>query len=141
MSWLWPFSPARRDPSSPQTAAADPALRAHFLQFLDYVEPPRFFKPSEVAQMLTPAELANLGFEDWREALLGVRVIGWEYREFGDCEVLVYDRSGAKGQGKEGEEASEGKWVVLDEGVGWMEVQGGVRFRRTRTALDGDDWD
>ena len=85
--WFWRI-PAPNDLRRPDDAAHDPALRAHFTQMLDHVEPPETFKPSEVAQLLTDKELFALGYEKWEEAIAAVYVLAWEMREFGHCEIL-----------------------------------------------------
>jgi len=126
-SWWWPWAPTKKNPASPIDASHDQALRSHFLRFLDYTEPPNVFKSSEVAQMLTPAELANLGYDDYRDAIMAVKVIAWDMREFGDC--IIYCK------GPDGKYSKK-----VPSNVSWMEVDGPVRFKRKGT-VHSDDWD
>jgi hypothetical protein len=124
MSWLWPFSGPQKKtkPDEPMVAANDPALRAHFEAMLDYTEPPAVFAASEVAIKLSDAELANLGFGSWRDALPAIKALAWESRELGDC--LIYFPNGKK----------------VPKSVSWMEV-GPIRVRRKAKVYSVDDWD
>lgn len=123
-SWLWSFGggPQRKaKPDPPFVAANDPALRNHFNSLLDYTEPPAVFAASEVAMKMSEAELDNLGYGDWREALPAIKAIAWELRAMGDC--LIYYPNGKK----------------VPEDVSCMEV-GPIRMRR-KIKVYSDDWD
>jgi hypothetical protein len=104
MSWLWPFSGPQKKtkPDEPMVAANDPALRAHF--------------------EASDAELSNLGFGSWRDALPAIKALAWESRELGDC--LIYFPNGKK----------------VPKSVSWMEV-GPIRVRRKAKVYSVDDWD
>lgn len=122
-SWIWPFGGAQKKtkPDPPMVAANDPVLRNYFTQMLDYTEPPAVFAASEVATKLSDNELTNLGFGSWRDALLAVKVLAWESRSLGDCEIFY----------------PNGKKVP--ESVSWMEV-GPIRIRRIAKLYADDDW-
>ncbi|KAK1075729.1 hypothetical protein LTR74_000137 [Friedmanniomyces endolithicus] len=86
-------------------------------------EPPQVFKPSEVAQLLRPAELAKLGYESWNEAIPAIRELAFELRAVGYCEILQKGR-------------------VLGDDVDLIEVEGAIRIRRMHdyTSKLTDDW-
>lgn len=107
--WFWGIK--KSVPWRPTDAATSETLRKHFTQMLDHTEPPDVFKPSEVAQLLSDKELKDMGYETWEDALPGVYELGWELREFGDCEIL------RKGQ-------------VLGDDMRIEDIDGPVRFRR-----------
>lgn len=88
--YFWPSGPAQ--PPRPVDAARNPAIRSHFSTLLDNTEPPDSFKISEVAQMLSPSELAALGYETWREAIPGIIELAFELREFDDLDIIVKGR-------------------------------------------------
>jgi hypothetical protein len=125
MSW-WPFggggSQRKAKPDPPMVAANDPALRSHFTSLLDYTEPPEVFAASEVALKLSEAELDNLGYGDWRDALLAIKALAWEARAMGDC--VIYYPNGKK----------------VPQSVSWEEV-GPIRIRRKAKVYSADDWD
>lgn len=122
---VWPFTPwsvpKKTRPDDPMVAANDPTLRAYFESLLDYTEPPDVFKASDVATKLSDAELANLGYGMWQEALPAIKALAWESRAMGDC-LIFYPN------GKE-----------VPESVSWMEV-GPIRMRR-KAKVYTDDWD
>ncbi|KAK3115643.1 hypothetical protein LTR53_004796 [Teratosphaeriaceae sp. CCFEE 6253] len=122
VSWLWGAS-GPTQPLRPIDAAHDPALRFHFLSLLDNTEPPDVFKASEVAQLLTHAELAKLGYETWREAIPAIRELAFELRGVGYCEILR-------------------KGKVLGDEVDLLDVDGPIRIRRVHqyTSKLNDDW-
>jgi len=127
-SGTWWWGTQAKNPVSPTDAAHDPALRAHFTTFLESCEPPNTFRASEVAQNLSPAELKNLGYEKWEEALEGVKELAWELRELGDCEIIKKGR-------------------LVPEDVSAYEVEGSVRIRRKAemefrdsSVRDGESW-
>ncbi|TKA53918.1 hypothetical protein B0A55_11972 [Friedmanniomyces simplex] len=123
-SWLWPWGASGPNgPARPADAAHDPALRAHFLSLLDNTEPPQVFKPSEVAQLLRPNELAKLGYDTWKEAIPAIRELAFELRAVGYCEVLQ-------------------KGKVLGDDVDLIEVEGAIRIRRMDNFVSKltDDW-
>lgn len=64
------------------------ALESHLDHFLQGREPPKTFCPSEVARSLNAAELSDLGFSTWREAMPAIRELVWKKRATGECEVL-----------------------------------------------------
>lgn len=110
-SWWWPWAPEAPKPARPSDAAHDPAIRMHFAYMLDFTEPPATFKPLQVAELLTPAQLAKLGYENHFQALPAIYELAWELREFGDCEILQ-------------------KGKLLPEEVSIPELEGPVRIRR-----------
>jgi hypothetical protein len=87
------------------------ALQSHLSHFLATRHPPKTFCPSEVARALSAAELSELGFETWREAMPEVRREVYALRNEGGCEVL-----------QRGE--------VVEAEVGEEEVSGPIRVRR-----------
>lgn len=118
-SW-WPWANQKKEPLTPINAAHHPALQAKFLEFLDYVEPPNTFKPSEVAQMISEKDLQDMGYKHWREAIPGILALAWEKRELGDA-VIVYKNC---------------KVVPLDTLP--EDLEGPIRIRRD--AVLEDDW-
>ncbi|KAK5120626.1 hypothetical protein LTR85_005984 [Meristemomyces frigidus] len=116
-TWWWPWAAAPPKPMRPADAAHYPALKNHFISLLDNTEPPASFKASEVALLLTPKELFELGYEDAREAMPAIIELAFEMREFGDCEILK-------------------KGKVLSDDVAAYEIEGGVRIRRKGMRFD-----
>ena len=90
---------------------------------LDHTELPQVFKPSEVAELLTPKELAALGYKEHREAIPAIRELAFELRELGYCEILQ-------------------KGKLVGEDVDVLEVEGPIRIRRKENLASGltDDW-
>ncbi|KAF7190435.1 hypothetical protein HII31_08149 [Pseudocercospora fuligena] len=86
-------------------------LKRHLTDFLRKREPPKTFCPSEVARACSAAELTELGFASWRDAMPAIRDIAWQMRESGDLEILQKGNSVG--------------------GVGPDEVTGPIRIRRT----------
>ncbi|EME45006.1 hypothetical protein DOTSEDRAFT_43435 [Dothistroma septosporum NZE10] len=107
--WFWGIKKAV--PARSTDAATSEAIKKHFTQMLDHVEPPDVFKPSEVAQLLSDKELASLGYEKWEEALPGVYELAFEEREFGNCEILR-------------------KGKVIGDDVTIADLDGPIRIRR-----------
>jgi hypothetical protein len=116
-TWWWPWKSIKKPPAPPYEASSNVALRSHFYRYLDYTEPPNVFKSSDVAQMLTDPELADLGYDDYREAIMAIKVIAWDMREFGDCVIFC--------------KGADGKYSQrVPDDVSWVEMEGPVRFRR-----------
>jgi hypothetical protein len=94
MAWVYNyfFPPAKPGPARSTDCAQHPAVKTNFISLLDNTEPPDSFKLSEVAQMLSPAELASLGYESWREVIPGLIELAFEMREFDDLEIIVKGR-------------------------------------------------
>ena len=91
----------------------DMALRQHMEKLLQTRDPPKTFCPSEVARRLTPDELQDLGFAEWRDAMPEVRKLAWTMRdEEGSVEIVQ-------------------KGEVLADDVKLDEVSGPIRLRRT----------
>lgn len=95
-----------------------PILKHRLKSFLQNRHPPKTFCPSEVARALTAAELSDLGFDSWREAMPAIRQLVWEMRAEGECEVL-----------------QKGECVEAVELGG---VRGPIRVRR-RDGADGEE--
>ena len=114
-TWWWPWANEPPKPRNPTDASHDAGLRAHFTQMLDNCEPPETFKPSEVAELLTDAELARLGYEKAEEALPAIYELAFELRAFGDCLLMR-------------------KGKVLAEDVDLADLDGPIRIMRN---LDG----
>lgn len=92
-------------------AATSEAIKAHFIELLDRVEPPESFKPREVAEALTDKELSKMGYKKQEEAIPAVYELAFEMRELGDCEIL-----------RKGE--------VLGDEIGIRDLDGPIRIRR-----------
>jgi len=82
---------------------------------LEHCDPPQTFKPSEVTELLTEAELSNLGYEKVEEALPAVYELAFELRAFGDCLILR-------------------KGKVLSEDVTMADLDGPIRIMRNMDA-------
>ncbi len=87
------------------------ALARRLNEFLNKRDPPKTFCPSEVARALTADELADLGYDEWRDAMSDVRALAWDLREEGKCEIL-----------------QKGEPIAGD--VGPDDVKGPIRIRR-----------
>ncbi|KAI7230508.1 hypothetical protein KC330_g6913 [Hortaea werneckii] len=109
MKWIWSSGDTKQ--VSTTDASHDPRLRFHMQTFIDNTEPPASFKASEVAQAMSPKELANLGLERWEELMPAVIELAFELREIGDCEIMK-------------------KGKVLPDDVGPYDIEGGIRIRR-----------
>lgn len=89
------------------------ALAKHLEDFLNKREPPKTFCPSEVARALTQDEMNDLGLEEWRDAMPGVRELVWKLRDRGECDIVQ-------------------KGEVLGENVGPEDVKRPIRIRRKK---------
>ncbi|KAH9824573.1 Protein of unknown function (DUF3253) [Teratosphaeria destructans] len=89
-NWLWPAP--KPGPARDIDVGHHKSVRAHFISLLDNTEPPDSFKISTVAQMLSPRDMTELGFEHWREVLPGLIDLAFEFRDLGDCDVIVKGR-------------------------------------------------
>lgn len=101
--------------SSHSASDADPSshsiLKHRLEEFLQKRQPPKTFCPSEVARALTAAEMSDLGFDTWRDAMPAIRQLAWELMAAGECEVLQ-------------------KGECVGEDVTAESVKGPVRIRR-----------
>jgi hypothetical protein len=106
-------------PISAQDAAAKPFMKELFQAMLDNTDPPAVFKPDDVAQMLSDAQLRECGYDKWEDALPAMYEVAFEMRAFGDCELL-----------------RKGKVIGTDVGI--EDLDGPIRVRRK--ADDDEDW-
>lgn len=116
-SWWWPWPTNRPKPMRTTDAAHSLPIKTHLTTLLDTTDPPASFKAADVAAMLTPKELFELGFEYAEEAIPAIKELAFELREFGDCEILK-------------------KGKVLGPDIEAYEVEGGVRIRRKGMRFD-----
>jgi len=94
---------------SPETKTI---LTTHLTRLLHARSHPKTICPSEVARALSPAELATLGADTWRELMPAVRELAWELRAGSMSELEVL-------QGGQ----------VVDEGVALQDIRGPIRLR------------
>ncbi|CZT17307.1 uncharacterized protein RCC_03141 [Ramularia collo-cygni] len=109
--WWYSIQPDPTGPVRTTDAATSKALKAHFVEILDRVEPPETFKPREVAEALTDKELSSMGYKKQEEAIPAVYELAFEMRDLGDCEILR-------------------KGVVIGDDVGISDLDGPIRIRR-----------
>lgn len=109
--WWYSITPDPNGPVRTIDAATNEALRAHFTELLDRVEPPESFKPREVAEALTDKQLSKMGYKKQEEAIPAVYELAFESRELGDCEILR-------------------KGVVIGDDVTIQDLDGPIRIRR-----------
>lgn len=109
--WWYNITPDPNGPIRTTDAATSEALKTHFIEILDRVEPPDSFKPREVAEALTDKELRSMGYKKQEEAIPAVYELAFEMRELGDCEILR-------------------KGVVIGDEVGIRDLDGPIRIRR-----------
>ncbi|KAF2720148.1 hypothetical protein K431DRAFT_304511 [Polychaeton citri CBS 116435] len=127
------YPPVKPQPKSPQDIAHDTALREHMREMLDLKD--KKFCPSEVAAMLTDAEIQNLGHGTWEDIMPGVMVLVGEMQAFGEVDVFVREDAEAKGRGLRTKQGGEpkGKFTqawdedVLGRVATW---KGPLRLRR-----------
>lgn len=112
----WAGDPVKLKPARSADAAQDIALQTHFRQMLDHTEPPATFRLLDVALMLSPKELKDLGYEKPEQAVDGCLELAFEWRTFGDLEILR-------------------KGKIVGDDVEPYEIDGPVRIRR-KTDLD-----
>jgi hypothetical protein len=108
--WFWGIQP-EKGPMRTTDAATSEALKTHFVELLDRVDPPDTFKARDVVEALSDKQLKDLGFQKQDDAIPAVYELAFEMREFGDCDLLR-------------------KGKVLGDDVQLADLDGPIRIRR-----------